>query len=124
MAAGNLLDRLRTGLSTHQRWLVVALLFLIAMVNNLDRQTLSVLAPTLRDRLGFGPVEYSYVVSAFLVAYTVGYTFCGRVLDRLGVRIGLALALAFWSFAGLGHSLASGWITLLICRFFLGLGES
>lgn len=108
----------------HQRWVIVALLFVMAMINNLDRQALSVLAPTLRDRLGFGPVEYSYIVSAFLAAYTIGYAFCGRVLDRLGVKIGLGLALAFWSLAGIAHALAAGWVGLLICRFFLGLGES
>ena len=70
-------------LREHQRWLVVALLFFVALVNNLDRQTLSVLAPTLRKEMGFGAVEYSYVTSAFLAAYMIGYAFCGRVLDHV-----------------------------------------
>jgi ACS family hexuronate transporter-like MFS transporter len=108
----------------HQRWGIVALLFLVAMVNSLDRQALSVLAPTLKGKLGFGSVEYSYVVTAFLAAYTLGYTFCGQVLDRLGVRIGLALALAFWSLAGMAHAVAVGWLSLACFRFLLGLGES
>jgi MFS transporter, ACS family, hexuronate transporter len=111
-------------LREHQRWLIVALLFFVAMVNNLDRQTLSVLAPTLRKEMGFGPVEYSYVTSAFLAAYTLGYLFCGRVLDRVGVKIGLAIALAFWSLAGAGHAMAIGWVSLAVFRFLLGLGES
>ena len=116
--------RFREFLGSHQRWLIVALLFFVALVNNLDRQTLSVLAPTLREKLGFGPVQYSYVVSAFLVAYTIGYLFAGRVLDRIGVKLGLALALGFWSFAGLLHAGATGWKMMAIFRFLLGLGES
>lgn len=115
---------MRALFSNNQRWLIVALLFFVAAVNNLDRQTLSVLAPTLRETLGFGSVEYSYIITAFLIAYTLGYTFCGGVLDRLGVKVGLAAALAFWSIAGMFHAAATGWITLLVCRFFLGIGES
>jgi ACS family hexuronate transporter-like MFS transporter len=108
----------------HQRWLVLAMLFLIAMVNNLDRQVLSVLAPTLRAELHFGAVEYSNVVAAFLAAYTLGYVFSGTLLDRWGVRAGLAVALVFWSLAGMAHALASSWVALMVCRLFLGLGES
>jgi ACS family hexuronate transporter-like MFS transporter len=111
-------------LRAHRRWGIVLLLFLTAMVNNLDRQTLSVLAPTLRGHLGFGAVEYSYVVAAFLAAYTLGYTFCGQVLDRVGVKRALMFALAFWSLAGMAHALAAGWLALAACRFLLGLGES
>lgn len=111
-------------LRERQRWLIVALLFFVALVNNLDRQTLSVLAPTLRGEMGFGPVEYSYVTSAFLAAYALGYAFCGRVLDKVGVKVGLAVALAFWSLAGAGHAMATGWLSLAVFRFLLGLGES
>lgn len=74
------------------RWLIVGLLFVTAIINNLDRQTLSVLAPTLRETLGISAVEYSYIVSSFLAAYTLGYLFAGTVLDRLGVKLGLALS--------------------------------
>ena len=114
----------RSFIHTHQRWGIVALLFLAAMVNNLDRQSLSVLAPTLKGHLHFGSIEYSYIVTAFLAAYTLGYTFCGQLLDRLGVRIGLALALAFWSLCGMAHAVAVGWFSLACFRFLLGLGES
>ncbi|MBX7120900.1 MAG: MFS transporter [Opitutaceae bacterium] len=106
------------------RWLIVGLLFVTAVVNNLDRQTLSVLAPTLRETLGISTVEYSYVVSSFLAAYTVGYLFAGSALDRLGVKLGLALAIAFWSLASGLHILATGWFGLAVMRFLLGLGES
>lgn len=106
------------------RWLVVGLLFVTAIINNLDRQTLSVLAPTLRETLGISTVEYSYVVSSFLAAYTLGYLFAGTALDRLGVKLGLAFAMAFWSLASGLHILATGWLGLAVMRFLLGLGES
>jgi len=106
------------------RWLIVGLLFVTAVINNLDRQTLSVLAPTLREDLGISAVEYSYVVSSFLAAYTLGYLFAGSTLDRLGVKLGLALAIGFWSLASGLHILATSWVGLAVMRFLLGLGES
>ena len=111
-------------LRTHLRWGVVALLFFTALLNNLDRMVLSVLAPTLKESLAFGDVEYSYVVAAFLAAYALGYTFCGKVLDRVGVKLGMMAALVFWSVAGMGHAAAVGWLSLAAFRFLLGLGES
>lgn len=111
-------------LRSHQRWCVVALLFVVAAVNNLDRQALSVLAGTLKKELGFGNVEYSYISSAFLAAYALGYAFCGRLVDRWGVKLALAAALAFWSLAGMLHAVAIGWVSLAFFRFLLGLGES
>lgn len=115
---------IRNFLLTHQRWGIVALLFFTAVINNLDRQTLSVLAPTLKKSMGFGSVEYSYIVTAFLVAYTIGYTFSGKMLDKVGVRIGLAVALGFWSAMSVLHAAAWGWMSLVVFRFLLGLGES
>ena len=111
-------------LRTHLRWGVVALLFFTALLNNMDRMVLSVLAPTMKADLSFGDVEYSYVVSSFLAAYALGYTFCGKVLDRVGVKLGMMGALVFWSVAGMGHAAVVGWLSLAACRFLLGLGES
>lgn len=117
-------QQLRNWLQLHRRWVLVALLYVIAALNNLDRQVLSVLAPLLRSQLRFGFVEYSNVVAGFLSAYTLGYAFSGPILDRWGARFGLTFGLVLWSLAGLAHSFATGWITLLVCRFLLGLGES
>jgi len=106
------------------RWFVVALLFALAALNYLDRQTLSVLWPELQRSFGYTPVQYSYVICAFLAAYTLGYVFCGRLIDRWGVRVAVAASLAVWSLAGLSHALVSTWVGLACCRFALGLGES
>lgn len=106
------------------RWRIVLLLFFLSVNNYLDRQALSVLAPTLRDRLHFTVEHYSYVVASFLLAYTLGYLFCGRVLDRVGTRRGISLAVLFWSTATCSHALARSWRHLAFTRFLLGLGES
>jgi ACS family hexuronate transporter-like MFS transporter len=108
----------------HRRWIVVLLLFCLSLVNYLDRQTLSVLAPSLRTKLHFGAVEYSYVVSCFLAAYAVGYASFGPLLDRFGVRRVLSAGVIFWSLSAALHSTARQWQHLALFRFCLGLGES
>jgi ACS family hexuronate transporter-like MFS transporter len=108
----------------HKRWLIVVMLFFLSTINYLDRQSLSVLAPTLREQLSFSVEQYSYIVSAFLVAYTTGYLFCGRVLDRLGTRGGISIAISLWSAAACLHALARSWTHFAGFRFLLGLGES
>jgi ACS family hexuronate transporter-like MFS transporter len=118
------IERWKTFFNEHRRWGIVALLFLFSVLNNLDRQALAVLAPRLKVELGFGPVEYSYIVSAFLIAYSLGYAVCGRIIDRHGVRLVLAGALLFWSLTTMVHAAASGWMTLAVLRFLLGFGES
>src|SRR5882724_3842707 len=108
----------------HRRWLLAGLLFFISTVAFLDRQALSVLEKTLEEILGFSPAEYSYIVTGFLIATGIGYSFAGRVIDRFGVRKSFAVALAVWSVAAMAHSLAVGWVSLLLLRIVLGLGES
>jgi len=111
-------------IQTHKRWLIVVMLAGFGVVNYLDRQALSVLAPTLRKELSISTEQYSYIVSTFLTAYAIGYAVTGRMLDRIGVKLGLALALAFWSFIGMGHAAVIGWLSLASARFLLGLGQA
>ena len=117
-------ERWKTFFNERRRWGIVALLFLFSALNNLDRQALAVLAPKLKGELGFGPVEYSYIVSAFLIAYSLGYAVCGRIIDRHGVRPVLAAALVLWSLTTMAHAAVAGWISLAVLRFVLGFGES
>jgi len=107
-----------------RRWLIPALLFFVSTISYLDRQTLSVLAGTLRHDLGLTPTQYGTVVTSFLVAYGLGFCFSGRVIDRYGVKVSFAWALALWSSAAMLHSLATGYHSLIVYRFLLGLGES
>jgi ACS family hexuronate transporter-like MFS transporter len=113
-----------TVLRERKRWLVAGLLFFISTIAFLDRQTLSVLEKTLEEILGFSAVEYSYIVLGFLVATGLGYLFAGGIIDRFGVRSSFAVALTVWSLAAVAHSLATGWISFLVLRIVLGLGES
>jgi ACS family hexuronate transporter-like MFS transporter len=127
VAAPTAAQRTRPGahwLATHRRWEIVVMLAGFGVVNYLDRQGLSVLAPTIRRDLGISTEQYSYVVSVFLAAYALGYAIAGRTLDRVGVRIGLAVALAFWSLTGMAHAAVVGWLSLAVVRFALGIGQS
>jgi ACS family hexuronate transporter-like MFS transporter len=106
------------------RWLMIALAFLATLINYLDRQTLSVAAPVLRAELHFGDIEYSRMVSAFMLAYTIMNGVSGPLIDRLGTRWGYALCMFWWSAAGVAHAFARSALSLGVCRFLLGMGEA
>ena len=107
-----------------KRWWVVTLLFLATVINYVDRQTLSVLAPVLRDLFHLSNTDYSRIVFAFLLAYMIMQTGSGRIMDWLGTRVGFALTIAWWSVAAVLHSIASSGLSFGFFRFLLGLGEA
>jgi ACS family hexuronate transporter-like MFS transporter len=106
------------------RWWIVALLFGAAVLNYVDRQTLSALAPTIQSDLGMDDRDYANVVNIFLIAYTIAYLISGRITDRLGTRAGMVLFVAWWSIANMITAGAQGMRSMSICRFTLGLGEA
>ncbi len=106
------------------RWLMISLCFWATVINYLDRQTLSVAAPVLREEFGMSNVDYSRVVFAFLLAYTILNGVSGPLIDRLGTRLGFALCIGWWSAAAMLHGLATGPVTLGVARFLLGMGEA
>ena len=105
-------------------WSMVGVVCLGTIVNYLSRNTLAVLAPQLESLLKFGVTEYSYVVAAFQLAYTLMQPVCGFVLDRIGLRAGFALFAALWSVAGMAHAFAGGWGGLALLRGGLGATEA
>jgi MFS transporter, ACS family, hexuronate transporter len=107
-----------------RKWLMLSFAFLATMINYLDRQTLSVMAPTLLQQFHISATSYSHIIVAFMLAYTLMNGISGRLLDRLGTRIGYAVTIAFWSSAELLHALTAGALSLGIFRFLLGLGEA
>lgn len=106
------------------RWAMIALAFLATVINYLDRQTLSVAAPILRKELGFGDIEYSRIVGAFMLAYTVMNGLSGPLIDRIGTRWGYGLCMLWWSTASLLHGFSRSAFSLGIFRFLLGMGEA
>ena len=102
----------------------MALLFAATTVNYIDRQVLGILAPTLTRELGWRETDYAAIVSWFSVAYGVGLLGMGRLLDRIGVRRGLACSVGLWSLAAMGHALVRTVTGFSVARALLGIGES
>ena len=102
----------------------MALLFGATTVNYVDRQVLGILAPTLSRELRWTETDYAAIVSWFSVAYGLGLLVMGRVMDRIGVRAGLAIAVLVWSVAAMGHALVRTVAGFGVARALLGLGES
>jgi len=106
------------------RWGIATLLFLSTVVNYIDRQTLSVLAPHLKTEFGWTNADFAWIVIAFRVAYGGGQMFSGRLLDRIGTRAGLSLTVACYSTIAVLTSLATGLRSFAAFRFLLGAAES
>jgi ACS family hexuronate transporter-like MFS transporter len=113
-----------TAAPERQRWLMISLAFFATVVNYLDRQTLSVVAPVLLDQFHMNSVDYSRVVAAFLLAYTLMNGVSGPVIDRVGTRWGYALCMLWWSISSMLHVFARGAFSLGVFRFLLGMGEA
>jgi len=105
------------------RWVIVALLCAASTVNYIDRQTLSILSPLLRQEFHLTDRDYANIVTAFLVPYTVMYSVGGRLMDRFGARIGLVASFAWWSIATMLTGFAQSGFMLGVYRFLLGVGE-
>src|ERR1051325_10007578 len=108
----------------HLRWLIGGLLFASTVINYLDRQTLSVLAPYLKQQYQWNNQNFAEIVIAFRVAYSVGQTLSGRLIDRIGTRKGLTITVIWYSIAAMLTSLAGGLRSFAFFRFLLGAGES
>src|SRR3984893_11110582 len=105
------------------RWTVCAMLFAATSINYMDCKTIAILKHTLEHSIGMTEVSYGYIVDAFQIAYAIGLLAAGRLIDKLGTRIGYMLVMAVWSFSAMGHALASTVLEFGFARFFLGLGE-
>lgn len=109
---------------SHLRWYIAALLFLATVINYVDRQALSVVAPVLTKELKLSPISYANILQAFLWAYTFMYVISGVIVDRWGTRIALGTFMVWWSVANMLHGLVNNAMQLGAFRFLLGAGES
>ena len=127
----------------YYRWVICGLLFLAATVNYIDRQVIGILKPTLQAEFGWSEMDYADIVFSFQIAYAMGLILAGRLVDRLGTRLGFAIAIVIWSLAAMAHAEATlfgPWVAALLglfgfaysasvagfmgARFMLGLGEA
>jgi MFS transporter, ACS family, aldohexuronate transporter len=106
------------------RWWICGLLFLGSAVNYIDRGTIAILAPKLQDTFHWSQSDYGWIINAFMVAYAIMMVVSGGVIDRLGTRVGYALAMGWWSIAAMAHALASSVFSFGVARFMLGAGEA
>lgn len=106
------------------RWVIVALLFFVITINYIDRQVLGVLKPLIEDDLGWSETDYGHIVSAFQFSYGIGLLVVGRLLDKVGTRRGMAIAIAVWSIAAMFHAVARSVVAFMLARVALGVAES
>src|ERR1700734_2162727 len=103
---------------------MISLAFWATVINYMDRQTLSVAAPVLREQFHMSNTDYSRVVFAFMLAYTISNGISGAVIARLGTRLGYALCIGWWSIAAVLPAFTRGAVSLGVARFLLGIGEA
>ena len=106
------------------RWWIGGLLFASTVINYIDRQTLSVLAPFLKSEYHWTNSDFALLIISFRVAYAVMPTVAGRLLDRLGTRRGLLISVTWYSIAAMMTAAAQGLRSFMVFRFLLGTGEA
>lgn len=109
---------------TNVRWTVVALLFFATTINYIDRQVIGLLKPYIQEDLGWSEADYGYIVTAFQVAYGIGMLVCGRMLDRLGSKLGYSIAIVLWSLGAVVHAFVRSVVGFGAARAILGMGEA
>ena len=91
---------------THFRWVICGLLFFSATINIIDRQVIGILKKTLQEEFVFDERAYAAIVFSFQAAYAIGMLLSGRIMDRIGVRVGFSLTVIIWSFGAMAHAMA------------------
>jgi ACS family hexuronate transporter-like MFS transporter len=98
-------------------------MLLVSLISYIDRNTLALLSPTILRETRMSAEQYGYVISAFSIAYTVANPLWGAWLDRVGLRVGMMVAVAFWTGASVSHAFAMGFLSFAAARAALGFGE-
>lgn len=109
---------------TRFRWVICALIFFEITINYLDRLVFGLLAPELQKIFSWSNSDYTNIAFWFEIGYAIGLAFVGRFLDRVGTRMGLAIALVGWCAASMLHAGMSTIAGFCLARFLLGLSES
>src|SRR5262249_15754450 len=112
-------ELVRSDRRSYVRWGVCGLLFFATTINYIDRQVLSILKPTLQAEFGWRESDYAWIVVAFQLAYAAMMPIAGRLIDRLGTRVGYAIAVVVWSAASFSHAFARNAAQFILARFAL-----
>ncbi len=114
----------QAGKKTNVRWVVVSLLFFATTINYIDRQVIGLLKPYIQEDLGWSEADYGYIVTAFQFAYAIGMLLCGRLLDKLGSKLGYAISILVWSVGAILHAAVRSVFGFGVMRAILGVGEA
>ena len=106
------------------RWIILALLFFATTINYIDRQIIGLLKPILEVEFTWTETDFAHIITAFTAAYAIGLLIVGRLIDKIGTRLGYSLIIIVWSVAGMFHALARNALHFIFARIGLGLGES
>jgi len=106
------------------RWTICALVFFATTVNYLDRSVISLLKSTLSQELKWNDGDYADIEIAFKLMYALGMLGAGRVIDKLGSKLGYFFSVLFWSFAAVGHAFVQSTFGFIVARATLGITES
>ena len=106
------------------RWWVLVLFLLGVTVNYITRNSLGIIAPELKATLGITTEQYSWIVGAFQLAYTIFQPLCGWLIDVIGLKLGFMICATLWALACIAHAGAGSWLHLAILRFFMGGAEA
>src|SRR5947207_13989835 len=98
------------------RWAPTTSMLLVSLISYIDRNTLSLLAPTIMKETHLSVEQYGFIVSAFSFAYMISNPLWGGVIDRIGLRIGMMAAIAFWTAAPSGPAWAGAFLGFAIAR--------
>lgn len=109
---------------TNYRWTICALVFFATTINYLDRAVISLLKSDLTREFSWNDGDYANIEIAFKLAYAIGLLGAGRLIDKLGTKLGYFLATLFWSLAAIGHALVRGTVGFIVARGALGLTEA
>ena len=106
------------------RWTICSLVFFATTINYLDRQVISLLKPILEKEFNWTESDYSNIVIAFTLAYALGMLGVGRIIDKIGTKLGYAFSLILWSIAAILHAFATSTFGFAAYRALLGVAES
>ncbi len=106
------------------RWVICSLLFFATTINYLDRQVMGLLKPVLEKEFNWTETDYSYIVMAFTASYAIGLVVFGRIIDKIGTKLGYTISITLWSIAAMCHALVKTTFGFGVARGALGIGES